>query len=271
MPELPEVEITRQGIAPLVTGRIITGAVVRHHGLGWPVPDDLAALIVGRRVRSVARRAKYLIIDCDPGYLIVHLGMSGSLRIVTHDDPPGPWDHVDIVFGDKAVRLRDPRRFGAVLWHDAPLAAQKLIGHLGVEPLDSLFTAQYLYRAARNRAVAIKLFIMNHSVVVGVGNIYASESLFRAKINPRRAAGRIGLARYGQLVDAIQSTLTDALAAGGSSLRDFVHSDGSSGYFQQHYFAYNREDAPCRTCATPIKRIVQGQRSTFYCPQCQGH
>jgi formamidopyrimidine-DNA glycosylase len=269
MPELPEVEITRRGIAPHVEGRQVSGVVVRHAGLRWPVPADLAERIVGCTVTRVDRRAKYLLLDCGAGTLIVHLGMSGSLRVVDADAPPGPWDHVDIRFGRQALRLRDPRRFGAVLWHGGMPDAHPLIAHLGVEPLGEAFTAEALHAASRGRAVAIKLLLMNADVVVGIGNIYASESLFRARVNPRATARRLSLERCAAIVAAVRATLADALAAGGSSLRDFVHSDGTSGYFQQQYFVYGREGEPCRVCATPIRRFVQGQRSTFACPHCQ--
>jgi formamidopyrimidine-DNA glycosylase len=269
MPELPEVEITRRGIAPAVTARVVSGVVVRHHGLRWPVPRDLAATLIGQTVHAVERRAKYLLFRCDRGHLIVHLGMSGSLRVVPPDTPPSVHDHVDLVFQDRAIRLRDPRRFGAVLWHEGAIDAHKLLGHLGVEPLESAFTGAHLHALSRGRSAAVKLFLMDAAVVVGVGNIYANESLHRARINPNSSAGRVSAARYDALASAVRETLTDALAAGGSSLRDFVHSDGSSGYFQQQYFVYDRTDEPCRHCTTPIRRIVQGQRSTFYCVVCQ--
>lgn len=269
MPELPEVEITRRGIAPTLVGARLTGATTRQHGLRWPVPRDLARTLAGQTVRAVDRRAKYLLVRCDGGTLIVHLGMSGSLRLVAATDPPGPWDRVDIELGARTLRLRDPRRFGAVLWHPANAGEHKLLAHLGVEPLDDAFDGALLHRAARGRTVGVKLFIMNHEIVVGVGNIYANESLFRARIHPRARAERISLARYDRLAAAIKSTLTDALDAGGSSLRDFVHSDGSSGTFQQRYFVYDREGEPCRACGRPIRRAIQGQRSTFYCGFCQ--
>lgn len=269
MPELPEVEITRRGIAPAIVGRTVSCVTVRHHGLRWPVPRDLARTLVGLTVRAAKRRAKYLLLETEAGHLIIHLGMSGSLRVVPADEAPGPWDHVDIAFGSHALRLRDPRRFGAVLWQPGVPEAHQLLAALGVEPLSDAFDGTLLHRASRGRSVAVKLFLMDHSVVVGVGNIYASESLFRARINPKASARRIAVARYDTLATAVKATLTAALAAGGSSLRDFVHSDGTSGYFQQQYSVYDRAGEPCRACATPIRRIVQGQRSTFYCPVCQ--
>src|SRR5690606_4735891 len=270
VPELPEVEITRLGIAPHITGRVVTGVVIRHPQLRWPVPQRLGALLTGQAVQSVARRAKYLLLAFAHGTLILHLGMSGSLRIIDAVEPAGVHDHFDLVFGATAMRLRDPRRFGAVLWCAEPtVATHPLLAHLGAEPLSDAFTADLLYLATRGRKQAIKLVLMDHRVVVGVGNIYANESLFRAGIRPTMAAGRLTRAAAARLVDAVRATLNDALAAGGSSLRDFIHTDGSAGYFQQHYFVYGREGDNCRRCDTPIRRIVQAQRATFYCSRCQ--
>ena len=269
MPELPEVEITRRGIAPVIRGRTITAVTVREPRLRWRVPAGLASSLLGARIRAVRRRAKYLLLDCGTGTLIVHLGMSGSLRLVRPGEPPGPYDHFDLGVGDWTLRMRDPRRFGAVLWHTGDPACHPLLAHLGVEPLSRGFTGRLLHDATRRRRVAIKQALMDHKVVVGVGNIYASESLFRARVHPRMAAGRLSAARCDELAEAVRSTLHDALAAGGSSLRDFKHSDGTSGYFQQRHFVYDREGAPCRICGTPVRRIVQGQRSTWYCPGCQ--
>jgi formamidopyrimidine-DNA glycosylase len=269
MPELPEVEITRRGIAPHLEGRAVTGVVVRHRGLRWPVPIALDRTLTGCRIESVQRRAKYLLLDCGCGTLILHLGMSGSLRVVPAGAAPGPYDHFDLVVGDSIIRLRDPRRFGAVLWHADRERPHPLLAALGVEPLSNAFTGETLWKAGRGRRVAIKLLLMNAAVVVGVGNIYASESLFRAGIHPRTPAGRVSRVRADRLAAAVKETLTAALAAGGSTLQDFVGADGAPGYFQQQYCAYDREDAPCRVCATPIRRIAQGQRSTFFCPTCQ--
>jgi formamidopyrimidine-DNA glycosylase len=269
MPELPEVEITRQGIAPHLTGRTVTGVVVRHHGLRWPIPKSLAKSVTGARIAGVQRRAKYLLVDCGRGTLIIHLGMSGSLRVLASSTPPGPYDHFDLCVGESVVRLRDPRRFGAVLWHGGAPATHPLLAHLGAEPLSDAFDGGMLWRAARGRRVAIKLLLMNAAIVVGVGNIYASESLFRAGIHPRTPAHRVSRARADRLAAAVKATLADALAAGGSTLQDFVGADGAPGYFQQQYFVYDREGAPCRVCGTAIRRIVQGQRSTYFCPTCQ--
>jgi formamidopyrimidine-DNA glycosylase len=271
MPELPEVEITRRGIAPVLRSRTITAVTVREPRLRWRVPRGLAATLLGARIKAVRRRAKYLLLDCGTGTLIVHLGMSGSLRLVGPGEPPGPYDHFDLGVGDLTLRLRDPRRFGAVLWHPGDPAGHPLLAHLGVEPLSPAFTGRLLHAATRGRRVAIKQALMDHKVVVGVGNIYASESLFRARVDPRTAAGRLSATRCERLAQAVRDTLRDALAAGGSSLRDFMHSDGSPGYFQQRHFVYGREGAPCRICGTPVRRIAQGQRSTWYCPDCQHH
>lgn len=269
MPELPEVEITRRGIEPHLVRRTITAVVVRNRRLRWPVPRNLAARLAGREIRAVGRRAKYLLLDCGGGTLIVHLGMSGSLRVVPPDEAPGPYDHFDLCVGAVAVRLRDPRRFGAVLWTEGDPARHPLLARLGVEPLSDAFTGTALHAATRGRQVGIKLALMDHRLVAGVGNIYANEGLFRAGIRPRTPAGRVSLERCERLARAVRTTLEDALAAGGSTLRDFMGADGSPGYFQQQYFVYDRAGDPCRVCAHPIRRVVQGQRSTFYCPVCQ--
>jgi formamidopyrimidine-DNA glycosylase len=269
MPELPEVEITRRGIEPHLSRRTITAVIVRHRGLRWPVPRNLGQILTGQRIRSVERRAKYLLLDCGKGTLILHLGMSGSLRIVRAGEAPGPYDHFDLGVGEVAVRLRDPRRFGAVLWHVGDPARHPLLAHLGVEPLSRAFTGPVLHAATRGRRVAVKQALMDHRLVAGVGNIYASESLFRARIHPKTSARRLSLARCERLAEAVRATLEDALAAGGSTLRDFVQSDGSPGYFQQQYFVYDRSGEPCRVCGAPIRRIAQGQRASFYCPTCQ--
>jgi formamidopyrimidine-DNA glycosylase len=269
MPELPEVEITRRGVEPHVAGRKITAVVVRNARLRWPVPARLARDVTGRVVQRVRRRGKYLVFEFIDGSLIVHLGMSGSLRVLERAERPGPHDHLDLVFGKVLLRLRDPRRFGSVLWQPGAAERHRLLAHLGVEPLGDAFTGECLHRASRGRKVAIKLLLMNHTVVAGVGNIYASEALFRAGIHPGTPAGRLSLARCGALAVAVRETLQAALAAGGSTLRDFVNSDGKPGYFQQQRLVYDRAGAPCRLCGTPIKTIRQGQRSSFYCPACQ--
>jgi len=269
VPELPEVEITRRGIEPFVLGKTITGVAVRNPNLRQRVPRNLAKLVVGQRVRRLRRRGKYLLFECDGGSLIVHLGMSGSLRVIEPQSAPRKHDHLDLVFGASALRLRDPRRFGVVLWSRGNSSGHPLLARLGVEPLSEEFSADFLYGITRGRNVGIKQLLMNAAVVVGVGNIYANESLFRAGIHPRTRAGRLSRARCARLVDAVRETLLAAIAAGGSSLRDFVHSDGASGYFQQHYYVYDRAALPCRVCGTGIRVTRLGQRSSFYCPTCQ--
>lgn len=269
MPELPEVEITRRGIAPYVEGTMATGVVVREPRLRWPVPRDLDRRIVGRTVRRLLRRGKYLLFDCGTGWLIVHLGMSGSLRVTDAGARPTAHEHIDLVFGRNALRLRDPRRFGAVLWTSGDVNAHPLIAGLGIEPLSPRFSGDWLHAATRGRRVGIKQLLMNAAIVVGVGNIYASESLFRAGIAPRTAASRLSRARCDRLAQAVRDTLNAAIAAGGSTLRDFVHSDGSSGWFQQQYSVYGRAGLPCRACGAPIRVVKLGQRSTYYCPKCQ--
>ena len=268
MPELPEVEVTRRVLAPLIEGRTISGVTVREPRLRWPVPRTLGAL-VGLRVQSIRRRAKYLLVDCGDGRLIVHLGMSGSLRVTSAQTPASKHDHFDLAFGDRVLRLRDPRRFGAVLWTQAPVEAHPLLAHLGIEPLSRAFDGGKLYALTRAHRTAIKLFLMDARRIVGVGNIYASESLFRAAIHPAAPAKRVSAERCTRLAAAIKETLRAAIRAGGSSLRDFVGADGRSGYFQNRYWVYDREGQPCRRCGATVRRLLQGQRSTFYCPGCQ--
>jgi formamidopyrimidine-DNA glycosylase len=272
MPELPEVEVTRRGIAPHLEGRTVSAVVLRQSGLRWPFPDKLATLVAGHIIRATRRRGKYLLIDFDHGTLIIHLGMSGHLRILSHSVPAQKHDHFDLVLGSQLLRLTDPRRFGAVLWHgveQGPVENHILLKSLGTEPLEQGFSAQTLYRGTRKRKAAIKQVLLAGDIVVGVGNIYASESLFEAGINPNMPACRIGLARYEKLAQAIRRVLAAAIEQGGSSLRDFIGADGQSGYFQQSYFVYDRAGLPCRVCGTEIRQIRQGQRSTFYCVHCQ--
>lgn len=270
MPELPEVETTLRGIEPHLAGHKVQDVVIRHPHLRWPVPKNLPQLLRGQVIRKLQRRAKYLLVEFDHGTLILHLGMSGSLRILPAGTADVKHDHFDLVLDNgKLLRLRDPRRFGAVLWHEGDIADHPLLSQLGPEPLENHFDAKHLYRATRQRSAAIKLVIMDNHVVVGVGNIYANEALFRAGIRPTLAAGKLSQPRCAKLVETIKQVLQEAIAQGGSTLRDFIHSDGSSGYFQQHYFVYGRTGEPCRKCGTPIKQIKQGQRSSFYCPQCQ--
>jgi formamidopyrimidine-DNA glycosylase len=272
MPELPEVEVTRRGVAPHLQDRIVTGVELRHSGLRWPFPLRLAEDLHGRAVREVGRRGKYLLLRFDHGYLIIHLGMSGHLRVLPVDTAPRKHDHFDLVTGDQVLRLNDPRRFGAVLWHpaaDGPVEEHALLRTLGVEPLEDGFSGDLLFRKTRHRSQDVKQVLLAGNLVVGVGNIYASESLFRAGINPRTQAGRIGLARYRKLAQVIREVLAEAIEQGGSTLRDFIAVNGQSGYFQQNYFVYDRAGKPCRVCAAPVRQITQGQRSTFYCVNCQ--
>ena len=277
MPELPEVEVSRLGLVPELTGRLITSAVSRTAQLRYPLPANLGAQLTGARLASIRRRGKYLLFDIEnpdsrsSGTLILHLGMSGSLRIVTPDTPPQKHDHVDIAFGDKVLRLRDPRRFGALLWHDntTDIAQHPLIRVLGVEPLEAVFDGAWLHQHLHKRSGPIKPVLMDSHLVVGIGNIYAAESLFMSGISPLRAAQRISAHRWDRLAAAVKQTLAAAVAAGGSSVRDYVHSDGGAGCFQLQCAVYEREGAPCLGCGKPVRKIRQAGRSTFYCPHCQ--
>jgi formamidopyrimidine-DNA glycosylase len=269
MPELPEVETSRRGIEPWIVDRTITSVVVRDRRLRWPVPRGIEGKLRGRTIDSVGRRAKYLLINTDAGTAIVHLGMTGSVFIVDRDAPAGVHDHFDIELDSgKALRFRDPRRFGSFLWSREPLR-HPLLAKLGPEPLGEDFSGDYLWTMSRGRKVSIKQFIMNAQIVVGVGNIYASESLFLAGINPRRAAGRVARHRYELLATAIRDVLSRSIKAGGTTLRDFYGGDGEPGYFRQQLEVYDREGEHCRQCNTLITAIVQGQRSTYYCKSCQ--
>ncbi len=269
VPELPEVETTRRGLLPHLTGATITAVEVRQPRLRWPIPPDLAAILPQQTIHRLTRRAKYLLLHCDSGTLIVHLGMSGSLRILLDEHPPEKHDHFDLVCGAVRMRLRDPRRFGAVLWHEGEPETHPLLAKLGVEPLESDFDADFLYQATRRRATPIKLLIMDQHRVVGVGNIYASEALYRARIHPQMPAQQLSSADCGRLVTEIRQTLTEAIQQGGSTLRDFVSPQGQSGYFQQSYWVYGRAGEACRTCGATIQMLRQGQRASFYCAQCQ--
>lgn len=244
--------------------------VVRDRRLRWPIADHLEGSLRGLTVRRVERRAKYILIDFHAGTLIVHLGMSGSLRVLSTTAPPRTHDHWDICFDNGAIlRFHDPRRFGSAHWTEADPQLHPLLAKLAPEPLSEYFTGEYLFKASRKRSVALKQFIMNSHQVVGVGNIYASEALFRAHLSPRRAAQRLTRAQATALVAAIKAVLSEAIAIGGTTLRDYVNADGAPGYFRQKLFVYERADEPCRTCKTPIKQFTQGQRSTYWCPTCQ--
>jgi formamidopyrimidine-DNA glycosylase len=268
MPELPEVEVTRRGLAPQLEGRVISGAVVRERRLRWPISDEVHGLS-GRTVRSVQRRGKYLLVDCGDGHLILHLGMSGSLRVLPRGTPAQKHDHFDLELGDRLLRLRDPRRFGAVLWTAGDVAGHPLLAKLGIEPLSRDLDPARLHALSRGCRLAIKQFLMDGRRIVGVGNIYASESLYRAGIHPRMPAQRISREKSAKLTAAIKDILRAAIKAGGSSLRDFVGSDGNTGYFQQRHWVYGRAGEKCRACGTKIRKIVQGQRASFFCPRCQ--
>jgi len=294
MPELPEVEVSRRGIAPELEGHTLLGATVRCARLRQDLDPSLPELLHGLQVRRVDRRGKYLLLRClgpladtpcadspladsplagsprDSGTLLIHLGMSGSLRFVPPGTPPQSHDHFDLILADRLLRYRDPRRFGLILWlPGGHPETHPLLAHLGPEPLTPEFTGRWLHAALRRRSQAIKPVLMDASLVVGVGNIYASESLFRCRISPLRAANRIAASRCDALADAVRTTLADAIAAGGSSVRDYVHSDGGAGCFQISCAVYERAGEPCRHCGTPIRQIRQAGRSTFYCPRCQ--
>lgn len=270
MPELPEVETTRSGVAPYAVGQIISELIVREPRLRWRVPQELPDEVRGHRIESLTRRAKYLLFNLANGTLILHLGMSGSLRVLSALNPPLTHDHVDILLQSGVVlRFNDPRRFGSLLWTREDPLLHPLLKSLAPEPLSEEFDGAYLARAAKRRKVAIKQLIMNSQVVVGVGNIYASEALFRAGIRPRRAAGRLKVAEFDALVGSIKQVLREAIQQGGTTLRDYVNPQGMPGYFQQKLFVYDRAGEPCRVCKTPIRQLVQGQRSTYFCPKCQ--
>jgi formamidopyrimidine-DNA glycosylase len=278
MPELPEVEVTRRALAPYVEGLTVQRVHIRDRRLRWPVPARLGQTLKGRPLLTLDRRAKYLLWHFDHGTLISHLGMSGSWRLHLEDAPqPGTHDHADIEFigavgPSRIARLTDPRRFGALLWHPSrrgDLARHPLLAHLGLEPFDPRFDAAYLFAATRGRQASIKQVLLGGDVVVGVGNIYASESLFRARIHPALPAARLGMTRCERLVPAVREVLAEAIEAGGSTLRNFIGADGSAGYFTLAARVYDREGLPCKVCGTPIRRLTQGQRATFYCPHCQ--
>lgn len=270
MPELPEVETTRRGIEPHLLGRRIRHIDVRQPALRWPVDPQLPGHFAGAGILSVQRRAKYLLIGTSAGTLIIHLGMSGNLRLVDSGSVYGKHDHVDIELDNRRLlRLQDPRRFGALLWTDQDPQRHPLLQDLGPEPLSDDFDDELLYRLSRKRRIPVKTFIMDSHVVVGVGNIYASEALFLAGIRPGVAAGRISRGRYGLLVAAIRKVLRQAIRAGGTSLRDFLQSDGRPGYFRQQLQVYGRDGQPCTTCDATIRRKLIAGRSTFYCPHCQ--
>lgn len=270
MPELPEVETTRRGIEPYIVRNTLIRVAVHNPHLRWPVPRQLNQAVAGQTVQSLLRRGKYLLLGLSSGTVIIHLGMSGSLRMLNCDIPRQKHDHVDFMFQNgQCLRLRDPRRFGAVLYTRKDPMEHKLLADLGPEPLERDFSGAYLFRQSRGRKVAVKLFIMNSKVVVGVGNIYANEALFRAGIHPKRQAGRLSAERYARLAQAIKAVLRAAIKAGGTTLRDFTAEDGRPGYFRQKLLVYGKASEPCSRCGTAIKHITLGQRATYYCPHCQ--
>lgn len=269
MPELPEVETTRRGILPALQNHRIAHVIVRNRGLRWPIAADFAAQLIGQKISNVQRRAKYLLIQLERGTVIWHLGMSGSLRILPAHVPHRAHDHVDVILETgHLLRFNDPRRFGCAIWTD-DVEHHKLLQALGPEPLNDEFNVEYLAAKAKGRSVSIKQFIMNATIVVGVGNIYASEALFHAGIRPRRAAGRIKRDELKKLVKSIKKVLSNAIQQGGTTLRDYVNANGTPGYFRQKLFVYERAGEPCRKCKSLIVQITQGQRSTYYCPSCQ--
>ncbi|QWD94411.1 bifunctional DNA-formamidopyrimidine glycosylase/DNA-(apurinic or apyrimidinic site) lyase [Polynucleobacter sp. MG-Unter2-18] len=276
MPELPEVEVTRLGIQPHLEGLRVSAVKIIDGRLRWPVPSNLNTLISGQKVLGIERRGKYLLMEFDAGYLLLHLGMTGTLRVLPSGDPLKLHDRVTFEFGKLSLRLHDPRKFGAVLWHPkskGPIEGNALLQKLGVEPFSAEFAGELgtevLYQCSRKRSVAVKQFLLAGQAVVGVGNIYCSESLFEAGIHPAKAAGKLTRPQCSRLATAVRLILKKAIAAGGSSLKDFVNSEGDPGHFMVQTKVYDRKDQPCKVCKTPIKQIVQGQRSTYFCPQCQ--
>ena len=274
MPELPEVETTRRGIAPHVEGRVIERVLLRRGDLRWPIPRAIRSALPGQRVETVERRAKYLLLHTQAGSALLHLGMSGMLRVLPPDAPLGAHDHVDIALAAEAdraarvLRFTDPRRFGCLLWQP-PGTTHALLAALGPEPLTDAFDGDLLWHRSRGRSAAVKLFLMDNAVVVGVGNIYASEALFAAGIDPRRPAGKVSRARYARLAAEVKRILGWAIERGGTTLRDFLNPDGAPGYFFRELNVYGRAGEPCKVCGTPIRQATLGQRSTFWCPRCQ--
>jgi formamidopyrimidine-DNA glycosylase len=269
MPELPEVETTRRDIAPHVEGRRVTAAILRRPDLRWPIPAEIRHELPGQRIAAVRRRAKYLLLDAESGSAIVHLGMSGCLRVLPASTPAQTHDHVDLVLDNgRLLRLTDPRRFGALLWQPQGETHERLRG-LGPEPLSAEFDGAFLFARSRGRSAPIKHFLMDQRIVVGVVNISAADALFRAGIHPARAAGRVADARYDALAEAVKTILSEAIGRGGTTLRDFLNPDGEPGYFEQELFAYGRAGRGCKICNTPMRAAAWGQRATAYCPRCQ--
>jgi len=270
MPELPEVETTRRGIEPHITGEKIVNLIIRNRNLRWPVPKNLEEILTGQFISSLARRAKYIIFQCDTGHILLHLGMSGRIRMLNEVKNPEKHDHVDIEFSNgKTLRFTDPRRFGALLYTADDISTHHLLSHLGPEPLSADFDGKYLAGRAKNRKCPVKNFIMDSKIVVGVGNIYAAEALFSAGIHPQKAAGKIKLSQYETLADTIKIILKNAIKKGGTTLKDFSQSDGKPGYFSIELQVYGKQNQPCPCCKTPLKLLKIGQRSTVFCVKCQ--
>ncbi len=269
MPELPEVETTRAGLAPHLVGRRVVAATLRRPDLRWPIAPEIRKTLPGQRIGAVSRRAKYLLIEAETGSALLHLGMSGVLRVLPATTPAGAHDHVDLALDSgRVLRFTDPRRFGCLLWQPAGQIHSLLAG-LGHEPLSPEFDGDVLFAASRGRKAPVKTFLMDQTVVVGVGNIYAAESLFRAGIAPRHAAGGVGRERYARLAEAVKQILAHAIRRGGTTLRDFLAPDGAPGYFEQELWVYGREGEVCRACGTRLRHVVLGQRATVWCPRCQ--
>lgn len=270
MPELPEVETSRRGIDPYLCGNTVTETRIRQPMLRWPVSEQIISGLAGQTITHTGRRGKYLLLFTGRGCVIIHLGMSGSVRIVDSSQPVGKHDHADFVMSDGVIlRYHDPRRFGCLLWSDLPVEQHSLLRSLGPEPLTDDFNGPYLFERSRGRKVPVKSFVMDSHVVVGVGNIYANEALFMAGIRPQTLAGKLSAQRYARLVQCIQQVISHAITVGGTTLRDFVGGDGKPGYFQQSLLVYGRAGKPCKTCASTLIEIRQNQRSSVYCPQCQ--
>ena len=270
MPELPEVETIRRGLEARLVGRRICRIVVREPRLRWPVPPELASRLEGQPVTGLARRAKYLLANAPSGTVLIHLGMAGSLRMVAHEEAPGPHDHVDWWFDDgSCLRYRDPRRFGSMLWWEGAPARHPLLARLGPEPFSDAFHGDWLFDRSRGRRTAVKSFLMDGRVVAGVGNIYANEALFEARIHPGRPAGRVARGRYARLADAVRRIMARSIEAGGTSFRDYVRSDGEPGGFQARLMVYDRAGEGCGRCGAALRGRTIGQRSTVWCPRCQ--
>jgi formamidopyrimidine-DNA glycosylase len=269
MPELPEVETTRRGLAPHLEGRRVLELVIRQPRLRWPIPATVRRLLPGQTIQNVDRRAKYLLVHTPAGSAVLHLGMSGSLRVLADAPTPGAHDHFDWrLDSGRILRYTDPRRFGCLLWQK-PDSVHPLLAELGPEPLGTDFTGAYLWKQSRGRSAAVKTFLMDQKIVVGVGNIYAAEALFAAGIHPRRPAGSVSRGRYERLAGEVKRILAYAIRRGGTTLRDFLRPDGEPGYFEQELFVYGRAGEPCKICGTRVRSLSLGQRSTFYCPRCQ--